>query len=63
MTIDKSGTSVPSRVQMCLTNRGQSIFRDLFRLDEIRLHVDAPKLWTASEDKILQGPLKDLGTE
>jgi hypothetical protein len=63
MTIDKWGRSVPSRFRMCLKNRGQSISRDLFRLDEIRVHVDAPKRWTASEEKKLQRSLKELGTE
>jgi hypothetical protein len=56
---DKFCASFPSRLHMCLGNRGQSISRDLFRLDGIPVHVDAPELRTASEGKTL---LKELCT-
>jgi hypothetical protein len=58
ITVNKSCASFRSRLQMCLENRGQSISRDLFRLNKIRLHVDPPEPRTASEDKILLRLLK-----
>jgi hypothetical protein len=41
-TVDKLCASFPSRLEMWLDNRGHSISRDLFRVSEIRLHVDGP---------------------
>jgi hypothetical protein len=46
---------------MCVGNRGQSISRDLFRPNEIRLHADAPERWTPSEGETLLRLLKGVG--
>lgn len=54
---------VAGRLQLCLKNREQSIAAGLFRLHEIRGHVDAPERGTTSEDEILLMLLKELGTK
>jgi hypothetical protein len=52
-TVDKLRASLSSRPQMRSENRRQPICWRLFRLGDIRFHVDAPEPWIASEDKIL----------
>jgi hypothetical protein len=59
-TADKLGAG---HLQLCPENREQSIAAGLFRLDEIRGHVDALERGTTSEDEILLMLLKELGTK
>jgi hypothetical protein len=52
-TVDRLRASLSSCLQRRSENRRQSICWRLFRLDDIRFHVDAPEPWIASEDIIL----------
>jgi hypothetical protein len=57
--VNKSCANLPSHLE----NRRQFISRDLFRPNEIRLHVDAPEPPTAREDKRLLRLVKEPGTK
>jgi hypothetical protein len=62
-TIDNMWASFPICLHLCLKNGRRFISWDQFRMDDIRLHVDAPEPWAASEAKILLRLLKELGTK